>query len=183
MQQGFESQPAAPVEIAISEPPIAPVALSFDSSPEAEPAAAQGPRRRWPSRARLLTAWILDLALLSALFLANLLAASRLGGRPEDLAGVLGAAPALWASLAALLAVAWSWIFVALCGRTPGMAVTGQRLQLEQGGRPTPARALVRAVLALAFALPGMFGFVLALFDARGRTLHDKVCRCISVVD
>jgi uncharacterized RDD family membrane protein YckC len=182
MQQGFESGPAAPVEIAISEPPIAPVALSFESSPETEPTVVPGVRRRSSSRARLLTAWAIDLALLAGLAGANLLAAARLGGRP-DLAGVLGAAPWLWLSLVAVLAVAWSWIFVALCGRTPGMAVTGQRLQLVQGGRPTPARALVRAILALLFALPGMFGFVLALSDARGRTLHDRLCRCVCVVD
>lgn len=182
MQQGFDSGPAAPVEFAISEPPIAPVALSFESSPGTEPAAAPGVRRSGPSRTRLLTAWTIDASLLAGLACANLLAAARLGGRP-DLAGLLGAAPWLWLSLVAVLAVAWSWIFVALCGRTPGMAVTGQRLQLARGGRPTPARALVRAALALLFALPGMFGFVLALFDARGRTLHDRVCRCVSVVD
>jgi hypothetical protein len=28
-----------------------------------------------------------------------------------------------------------------------------------------------------------VFGFVLALFDARGQTLHDKVSRCVTVVD
>jgi uncharacterized RDD family membrane protein YckC len=181
MQQGFESGPAAPVDLAISEPPIAPVALSFDSSPQAEPGPAPRPRCRIPSPARLLLAWAVDLALLAAMLGGNLAIAARLSGR--DLAGTLGAATWLWLSLAAVLAVAWSWICVASCGRTPGMAVTGQRLQLAEGGRPTPARALVRALLALVFALPGMFGFVLALFDARRQTLHDKLCGCTSVVD
>jgi len=29
----------------------------------------------------------------------------------------------------------------------------------------------------------GMFGFVLALFDLRGQTLHDKLCGCVAIVD
>ncbi len=182
MQRGFNSGPAAPVGFAISEPPIAPVALSFDSSPETLPSpAASRPRPGAPSAARLLSAWAVDLALLSSLFAGNVLFAARSGR--QDCSEVLAGAAWLWIALLAVLAVAWSWVFIAFCGRTPGMAVTGQRLQTLQGGRPAPARAFVRAVLAVGCAVPGLFGFVLALFDPRGQTLHDKLSRCLSVVD
>ena len=129
-----------------------------------------------------MASWGIDLALLNSIFALNVFAATRIGG-DQSWSETLAAASSLWVALAGVLAIAWSWAFVAFCGRTPGMAVTGQRLQAVAGGRPTPSRALVRAVLAVAFAAPGLFGFVLALFDARGQTLHDKVCRCVTVVD
>ena len=180
MQHGFDSHPAAPVGMAISEPPIAPVALSFDSSPATVPSPATRSRPGAPTRMRLFSAWAIDLTLLASVFAAHVLAATR---GQADWADALARAAWVWAALAAVLAIAWSWVFVAFCGRTPGMAATGQRVQAAQGARPTPARALVRAVLAVAFAAPGLFGFVLALFDARGQMLHDKLCRCVTVVD
>ncbi len=183
MQHGFDSQPAAPVGVAISEPPVAPVALSFDSSPATVPSPAKGRQvPHAPSAARLLCAWSVDLALLGSTVVANLLAATSIAGQ-RGWSEALAAAAWLWVALAAVLAIAWSWIFVALCGRTPGMAVAGLRVQAAQGGRPAPARALLRAILALLFAAPGVFGFVVALFDPRGQTLHDKVSRCVTVVD
>ena len=63
------------------------------------------------------------------------------------------------------------------------MALAGLRVRTAEGKAPRPSRALVRALLAVLFAAPGLFGFLLALFDARGETLHDKLCRCVTVVD
>jgi len=50
------------------------------------------------------------------------------------------------------------------------------------GGSPTPVAALARALLSVVSAA-GLFGFVLALFDRRAQTLHDKLCRCLVIVD
>jgi len=180
MQQGFDSGPPAPVAMPISEPPVAPVALDFDSSPPL-PAPVPQARRRSPGPARLLLGWGVDLALLASLLAGYVLAASRMSG--QDFAGALDSGGLLWVALAGALAVAWSWSFIGLCGRTPGMAVTGQRLQALRGGSPGPGRALVRALLAVALATPGLFNFAVALFDSRGRTLHDRLCGCSSVVD
>ena len=87
-----------------------------------------------------------------------------------------------WLGFAACLALAYSWIFVALGGRTPGMAFTGQSLRRLGGDPLTPGEALLRALFSLPSAALGLFGFVLALFDSRGQTLHDKLCRCVVVV-
>ena len=92
-------------------------------------------------------------------------------------------APALWISVGAVLALAWSWVFTALWSRTPGMAFTGQRL-CRLDGRPLgPVAAFARALLAVLSGALGLFGFVLALFDHRGQTLHDKLCGCVAIVD
>jgi uncharacterized RDD family membrane protein YckC len=130
----------------------------------------------------MLSAWAIDLLLLASMFAADVLAATHVGAA-RNWSDALAGAAWLWVAWAAVLAVAWSWVFVACCGRTPGMAATRVRVQAAEGGRPTPMRALVRAVLAVACAAPGLFGFVLALFDARGQMLHDKLCRCVTVVD
>ena len=75
----------------------------------------------------------------------------------------------LFAALAALLGVAWSWFFALLGGRVRTL-----------GGSPvTPLRAFVRAVLAVPSAALAGFGFVLAFFDRRGQTLHDKLTGCV----
>jgi uncharacterized RDD family membrane protein YckC len=184
MQQGFDSGPPTPVAMPISEPPVAPVALSFDSFPEAPGSdpAPQG-RRPPPSPARLLLGWTIDLTLIAGLFAVQVLAAAALAGRALDWPGTLSSGGRIWLALGLSLAAAWSWIFIGLCGRTPGMAITGQRLQSLPGGRPGPGRALLRALLAVALAVPGLFGFVAAFFDPQRRTLHDRICGCASVVD
>ena len=179
MRQDFDSEPARPVDLAISEPPIAPVALSFDSSPSTVPSP---PARSGPSATgRRLGAWAIDLVLLGAFAAAFVASASALTRR--DWVFVLVHAASAWLGVLAVLAFAWSFFFVAFWARTPGMAVTGQRLETPGGRAPRPARAFLRALLAVAFAAPGLFGFVLALFDPGGRTLHDRICRCATVVD
>jgi resuscitation-promoting factor RpfA len=176
-----DSAPPAPVGVAISEPPIAPVAVSFPS--EAPGDAAGTARRSGPvSPTRRMAGWAIDLAGVSAWLALHLFAAAHLAFAATTSETAL-LAPAPWLGAGAILAVAWSWVFVALWGRTPGMALTGQRLRTVNGRAPGPFVAFARAVLSLVSASAGLSGFVLALFDRRGQTMHDKLCRCIAVID
>jgi uncharacterized RDD family membrane protein YckC len=60
-------------------------------------------------------------------------------------------------------------------GRTLGRRLLGLRLVDTHGLAPSPARAVIRALLAgLSFGL-FLAGFWMALFDRRGQTLHDKL--------
>jgi uncharacterized RDD family membrane protein YckC len=181
MQRPFDSGPAVPVEVAISEVPLAPVAVAFTSEPPAATAVLRRSRGR-TSMGRRLLGWGLDLSGVGMLLTIHAVAASRLSAAPS-VAELALAAPATWMALAAALAVTWSWVFVALWGRTPGMALTGQRLRTLKGTSLGVLTAFARALLSIVSAGLGLFGFVLALFDARGQTLHDKLCRCIAVVD
>ncbi|MCA1826129.1 MAG: RDD family protein [Myxococcales bacterium] len=147
-----------------------------------EPVQATGYRPPATGRERRVVAWCIDLALVTAFFAAQVY----VGGRAcqvvywldfvRDLSPLLGAA-------AALSAVSYSFVFVALGGRTPGMALAGLRVRTLYGDPPTPAESLVRALLSVPSAALGVFGFTLALFDARGQTLHDKLCRCVVRID
>jgi resuscitation-promoting factor RpfA len=183
MQRPFESGPAAPVDVAISDAPVAPVALSFGSEPPAEVPGPAPRRTERASGARRIAGWTIDLAFLTLVLGAHVLAAARVGGVLHSAPELVLGAPGLWIAEGAMLALAWSWVFVALWGRTPGMAVTGQRLRTLDGRAVGPFAAFARALLAVLFAAPGLFGFVLALFDLRGQTVHDKLCRCVAVVD
>jgi uncharacterized RDD family membrane protein YckC len=187
-----DSGPAWPVKVRISEPAAKPVTVSFSAEIDAgdidlrdtvtEPEREPEPRRtslRAGPLSRLL-AWSIDAALLCALLAAYLYGATLLVDTPYPLEALSSQLP-LWAALAACLAVAYSWLFTALSARTPGMALAGQRLETLRGDAPGPAAALVRALLSLLSA-PGMFGFLLALFDSRGQTLHDKLCGCVVVI-
>lgn len=144
-------------------------------------------------RARLL-AWSVDLALLlccallhvglAALVVGPARLAPALSGSPDywlDLLLFGRRLPALWALLAASLAVAYSFFFTFLGGRTPGMALLHLRLVREDGRRISPLFALLRAACALPSAGLCLFGFALALFDERGQTLHDKLLRTLVV--
>jgi uncharacterized RDD family membrane protein YckC len=185
VQQRFDSGPARPVDLTISEEPgVAPVAVSFASDPPA--AAVTLPERPIASRAspsRRIAGWSIDLALVAALAAGHVWMAASMAGETAYALDLVLAFPLLWAALAGCIALAFSWGFVALCGRTPGMALTGQRLRSLQGSAPTPLLAFARALLSLVSVALGLFGFLLALFDARGQTLHDKLCRCLAIVD
>jgi resuscitation-promoting factor RpfA len=181
MKRPLDSGPPAPVAMPISDVPVAPVALSFVSGPPA-PLAPRKAGARLPAL-RQSVGWAVDLALLGALAALHLLVAARVAGPGHAIGEVLLAAPAHWAALGGALALAGSWLSVSLFGRTPGMALTGQRLRRTKGGSPDPLTAFCRAALAVLSASLGLFGFVVALFDRRGRTLHDKLCGCVCVVD
>ena len=159
--------------------------------------AAQEPRS--PTRRARLAAWALDAAILAACFALHVATALLLLGPAKlspqgpqsldtwaDLLFFARRLPLLWALLIGCLALAYSWLFAALGGRTPGMWLAGLRLVRQDGGAPetvSVARALARAALALLSVLPGAFGFVLALFDKRGQTLHDKLAGCLVIDD
>ena len=202
-----DSGPAAPVAASIaSDPPVAPVAISFADEPaeaavtepapppsseqlqrdpvssDRVPAPAPAARRSTPSMRAKLVAWAFDAAVLLGIACWNAWAAGRICRAHYWLDFVRGAAPAL-IGMIGLFAIAYSWVFVALGGRTPGMALAGLRVRTLHGDDPTPAEALLRAALSLPSAALGMFGFLLALFDRRGQTLHDKLCRCVIRID
>jgi uncharacterized RDD family membrane protein YckC len=105
------------------------------------------------------------------------LSGSPQGARVEYTIDLLrgGRLPLLWLALFGILALAYSWTFGALGGRTPGLAVAGLRIASVRGGAPTPREALARAALSIASAGLGLFGFAFALLDERGQTLHDKM--------
>ena len=145
--------------------------------PEPRPRAPRGPERA--GAPRRLVAFAVDAAVLALIVSAHAALALQSTRYPFD---TLRAQGWLFLSLAAVLAVAYSWFFVALAARTPGMALAGLRLQTLQGASPNPSQAFARALLCLLSAV-GLFGFALALFDARGQTLHDKLCRCVAIID
>jgi uncharacterized RDD family membrane protein YckC len=171
--------------------PEAGVAFSIESDPP--PAApdeiaptASAPQR--PAASAQLLAWGVDLALVvccAALHVAVATAFLRGMLRSQD-AGldVLlrgPRLPLLWTGLCALLAVAYSWLFTALGGRTPGLALAGLRLESQRGGALSLRTSLGRAALAVPSAAIGLAGFALALVDPRGQTLHDKLCGSVVV--
>ena len=195
----IDSAPPAPVLYSMppAQPAIAPRVLSIATPLPPEGAPAPAPSRAAASLlpAQLL-AWSIDLALvlicaalhvaLAALVLGlGRLAPAQTGSADYwvDLLLFTRRLPLLWTLLAASLALSYSWLFAALGGRTPGMALARLRLVSEQGGSPSPARALFRAAISLPSAALGLAGFALALFDPRGQTLHDKLARTVVVAD
>lgn len=193
----FVPAPAA-LAASLGPPSLVPeVSLALDTTPlpparEAPAAPPEHPDR--PSARRQLVTWSLDgLVLVGCVGLFALLAVWTLGTARLAPAGsqsahswadqlVAGRALKLaWVALAGALALAYSWLFAALGGRTPGMALTGLKLEREDGRAVSPARALARALLSLPSAAIGLFGFWLALLDPRGQTLHDKLTRSVIV--
>lgn len=178
--------------LALDTTPLPPVAAS-----SAAPAAAVSSPPAHPDRPRpraQLLAWAVDAALLLAcagLFVglaAWVMGAARLAPAgsqslsswSDQLLFARELKPA-WGALAAALALAYSWLFSALGGRTPGMALARLRLVRDDGGALSPARALLRALFALPSAACGLVGFWLALLDPRGQTLHDKLVGAVVV--
>lgn len=183
MKQLHDSGPALPVALPISDVPVAPVVLSFASDPPQLPRLPRVEKAdARPSPARQVAGWAADLGLLASLAAIHLAVATQLASTTHA-AEVLLAAPRHWAALCAALAVAFSWLTVSLFGRTPGMALTGQRLRRTSGGSPDALLAFCRAVLAVVSGALGLFGFAVALVDRSGRTLHDRLCGCACVVD
>ncbi len=154
---------------------------------EENPTSAQARVTR-PAPSAQLLAWTVDLAAVlacGALHVAVAMALLHGPARSADYCLDLllrgPRLPALWAALWALLAIAYSWLFTALGGRTPGLALAGLRLESKRGGTLTVGEALARSALAVPSAALGLAGFALALVDPRGQTLHDKLCGSIVV--
>lgn len=109
----------------------------------------------------------------------------------DTLPFVVGAAAAMWAwravldraaSLAVmaadmaiwlLLSAAWQFLGT-IGGATPGKALMGLRVVRADGSAPGVWRAFVRAAAWLVLSTPlANFGYWMALFNPRTRTLHD----------
>jgi hypothetical protein len=131
-----------------------------------------------------LNAWAIDCGLLFALFCAQLTLTALVTGHTHEWLDLLLSRELRpwWLVLAAIDAVAWSWLFGSI-GRTPGMAAQRQHLRTLQGRAPNAAEALQRALLSLISGATALFGFTLALFDRRHQTLHDKLCGCVVTID
>ncbi len=171
-----------------AEPPHHLRAVPLEVELPGEELAPKRARPPWaPFGARLL-AWSIDallLALGTALQLvvaAGVVGVARLApagfGSSDywlDLLAFGPRLPLLWGGLFACFALGYSWLFAARAGRTPGMALAGLRLARIGGGQVRALPALARAALSVCSAALGLFGFALALFDARGQTLHDKL--------
>jgi uncharacterized RDD family membrane protein YckC len=141
-----------------------------------------------PEASAQLLAWSVDLAAVLAcaslhLAIAILLLHRASGPAGDELDLLLRGPrlPALWIALCALIAIAYSWLFTALGGRTPGLALAGLRIESRRGGTLTIGESLARALLAVPSAALGLAGFALALVDLRGQTLHDKLCGAVVV--
>ncbi len=186
-----ETPVAMPID---SDPPAlsdapSPVEISFDDE-EPEAAVTEPPEPERPARARssrpgagrIVFAWVADLLGIFAIT-AACMAFTLHQAQVRYPLDFLRDTALLWLALFCAVCVAYSWAFTALAARTPGMALAGERMRSIHGGPPTPGEALARALLALASAALGLSGFVLALFDRRAQTLHDKLCRCVIVVD
>jgi uncharacterized RDD family membrane protein YckC len=163
----WDSDPIKPLAISINEDVTEPERRA-ESAPVAAPS-------------NLPLAWLVDAFVLSAFSSAVIYVAGRACRTRYWLDFIRDTSPQL-AALVALLAVTYSFVFVALGGRTPGLALCGLRVQTVKGRDPTPFHAFVRAAVSPLSAL-GLFGFTLALFDPRRQTLHDKLCRCVVRID
>lgn len=172
---------SAPTLEPTTEPePAFAAAPAFDAPAAAESGAVYAePASLW----RRAGAWLVDLLCIGGLVLGLLLLASGvIGIRDVPLAQQLGAVALPGALLAGILAFVYTSLFAMLwSGRTVGRRLLGIHLVDATGHAPAPARALVRAGLALGSFALFLAGFWLALFDRHGQTLHDKLTRTFVV--
>ena len=158
-----------------SDPPARPLALSFED----EPASALRPiGKAAATTGQSVLSVVVSLAVdgVCMLMAASALAAAGLWREPYPFDAVVRDAP-LWSAMLVIVGVTYSFAFVALLGRTPGMAATGRELRTVAGEELTPLEAFLRALLS-ALSAPGLFGFVLSVCDRGGQSLHDKLCGC-----
>jgi uncharacterized RDD family membrane protein YckC len=113
--------------------------------------------------------WLVDGALAGALSWLLVAGGSHLLGSDLPDAALLPSA----ALLAALLHFVHAALGHGLAGRTLGKWMLGLLLVGPDGRRPGPGRVAARTLLSLlSLALLGL-GLLLALFDRKGRALHD----------
>lgn len=113
---------------------------------------------------------ILNLAFLAASALSGVTVAGVLGddANPSGSAVALGAA--LWIAAGAL----YLGTFWALAGQTPGMRLLSIRLD-SAGKRAIGTRLALRRLLGTALSVPLALGFLAIPFDARRRSLADRL--------
>lgn len=144
-----------------------------------------------PPAWRRLLSWAIDGALLGAVPLVALAAATRGAtgpdGNPVPFSALLlesGAVQGAALVLAAVTAFVYLTLSAAVGGRTPGAALAGLGLvSCESGGPPGLGRAALRAALAVAGVFAFFAGPLSALLDGRGRALHDKLVGTVVVAD
>ncbi len=78
---------------------------------------------------------------------------------------------------AALALAVYATLAHALAGATLGKRLFGLRVIGPDGAAPSPARSAARSALAIVSAGLVGLGFLLALFNRSGRTLHDLIAR------
>ena len=160
--------------------PEADLSALFPPAPAARPAPRQAELplpaevhlRRAPAWRRLLS-WLADGVLAGAFAWLLVAGAARFVGSAIPESALL--APA--ALLAALLHFAHAALGHGLAGRTLGKWMLGLLLVGPDGRRPGPGRVAARSLLSLvSVGLVGL-GLLLALFDRKGRALHDLAAR------
>jgi len=125
---------------------------------------------------RRLAALVYDLFPLIGLWMLTVFVCLFAAGRHYDPAHPqwaqrLGLQLALFIVTAGYFVISWARI-----GQTIGMRAWRLKLVRENGDRLGALLALARFLLALLSLAVAGIGFWWALFDARKRTLHDRVC-------
>jgi uncharacterized RDD family membrane protein YckC len=124
-------------------------------------------------------ALLIDYVLLISIVALSTLIARMLGGGARA-AG--GSAETLGILIAILAAAIDLGVLPALTGRTVGKWATGLKIELVNGGKISIGSALLRHFVGYPVSfLPLGFGFLIAKFTARGRTLHDLIAGTIVV--
>jgi uncharacterized RDD family membrane protein YckC len=89
-----------------------------------------------------------------------------------------------WYRLIFAIVPAW-WIYEAVCdwkwGATLGKRIAGLRVRRLDGGTPSPGTAFARAACELVSGALLGIGFIIAIFDRRRRTLHDRISGTVVV--
>lgn len=175
-------------------PPVAVVVPPSSRSEEALQAASEAPPETVPQievgtvapRWRRFLAWMIDGTLIGAVFIALLWVAAKVvrHGPPSRQDGLDWAAETVLAysrllvpaaALLALLVLLYLALFTVLGGQTPGKYQLGIRVIDCNGHRPSPGRAVLRALLVLGSGALMLMGFALVFFDRRRQALHDKL--------
>ena len=153
------------------------MSVAAPDTASAAPAPASRPAPLW----RRLAALLYDIFPLIGLWMITAFVCLFAAGRHYDPAHPqwgfrLGLQLALLAVTVAYFLISWVRI-----GQTIGMRAWKLKLLRENGGKVGVPMALARFFLALlSLAIAGI-GFWSALFDARKRTLHDRVCGTVMV--
>lgn len=82
----------------------------------------------------------------------------------------------LWNILSFGFPLAYNTWFIGRFAATPGKLAVGIRVARPDGTRVTYARALGRHFAEMLTGLTCLIGYLLPLFDARQRALHDFIC-------
>lgn len=125
-------------------------------------------------------ALLIDYSLLAAVMAASTLIARVFAGGPARWGG--RGLPTLGYAAVAALALLNFVVLAGFSGRTIGKWVTGLRIERADGRQLSFARALVRHTLGYALTVATLgLGFLVAVFNADGRALHDFVAGTVVV--